>query len=350
MLLDLVENVVDLSRGAAILVLCAARVELLQERQSWGGGKLNATSVLLTPLGPRECDLLIGQLAGELGPRARAQVIEASEGNPLYLEEIVALIAERGEVALPPTIQALLAARLEHLAAEEREVLEHGAVEGEVFHRGAVGALTRDVPARVIDATLEALVRKQLIRPHAAMVDGHDAFRFHHLLLRDAVYGALAKSSRAGLHERFAAWLESLTPEPVQRDEVAGWHLERAVRYHDELGHPSESALRRRAATRLHAAARRAATRGDVPAAVNLFERAAALVPQNDSLAAHVGVELAGQLVWAGELTRAGELLAAWEKEPEVAPLAAVTRFEWLVRVHPEEALQTIEAALPTMI
>jgi tetratricopeptide (TPR) repeat protein len=320
----------------------------MQDRPDWGGGKLNATTLLLKPLGRRDCDLLIDQLAGELPAAARAEVIAASEGNPLYLEEMVALISERGAVGVPGTIHALLAQRLDGLPSEERELLELGAVEGEVFHRKSVSALAGDAPA--IDTTLEALLRKQLIRPHEAILEGDDAFRFHHLLLRDAAYATLGKSRRVGLHERFATWLESLTPEPLQRDELVGWHLEQAVRFRGELGDESESKLRRRAATHLHKAGRRAARRGDVVAAVNLYERAVRLVDGRDAFTALVNVELAGELLWAGELTRAGELLAAWEREPEVAALAAVTRFEWLIRVRPEDAVAVIESELPAVI
>ncbi len=349
MLLDLLEHIIDLAR-APILVLCTARLELVQGRPGWGGGKLNVISVLLRPLSPRECGKLIGQLAGELGSETRDRVIRASEGNPLYLEEMVALISERGLLALPSTIEALLAERLEGLAREERELLAHAAIEGEVFHRGAAIALAPDSATSAPDATLDSLVRKQLIRSHAATLQGQEAFRFHHLLIRDAAYESLPKSVRAGLHERFADWLESLAPEPVQLNVTAGWHLEQAIRYQRELGRQAETAQCRRASKHLHAAGRRAATRGDVAAALNLFERASELTPKGDSLRAAIGVELAGQLLWAGELTRAGELLSTWEHEPEVAALAAVTRFEWLVRVRPDETLNAIESSLPSLI
>lgn len=350
LLLDLLEHLVDLSRGAPILLLCAARLELLQEHPDWGGGKVNSTTALLEPLAARECEQLIDQLPGELGFEARSRIIMASEGNPLFVEEMVALISDRAAVEVPPTIQALLAQRLESLTGEERELLEHGAVEGEVFHSGGLRALAADPSATTHDATLEALVRKQLIRPNAAAFQGEEAFRFHHLLLRDAAYGAIPKASRTGLHERFAGWLEALSPEAVQRDELAGWHLEQAVRYQEELGRRADTSLCHRAAAHLHRAARRAGRRGDVSAAVNLFERAAALTPDGDSLRPMIGVELAMQLLWAGDLTRAGELLTAYEHEPGVAALAAVTRFEWLFRARPDEAMHTIESRLPAVL
>ena len=113
-----------------------------------------------------------------------------------------------GEVTVPPTIQALLAARLDQLEGGERTVLERAAVEGEIFHRGAVQAL---VPSEArLTTRLTSLARKELIRPDTAQLPGEDAFRFRHLLIRDAAYDAVPKATRAELHERFAAWLEEL--------------------------------------------------------------------------------------------------------------------------------------------
>ena len=142
--------------------------------------------------------------------------------------------AADGEVAVPPTIQALLAARLDQLPTGERAALERGAVEGQVFHRSAVQALApadAEVPARLL-----GLVRKELVRPERSMLPGDDAFRFRHILIRDAAYDAPPKVTRADLHERFAAWLEERAPDLVELDEIAGYHFEQAARYLDELG------------------------------------------------------------------------------------------------------------------
>jgi predicted ATPase len=195
-LLDLVEHVADLSRDAPILLLCMARPDLLDRRTGWGGGKVNATSVLLEPLTSEETELLIDNLA-HLEEGLRARIREAAEGNPLFVEEMVALLQESGdgEVTVPPTIQALMAARLDQLEGDERNVLQCGSVEGRVFHRGAVQELSPD-EAR-LPVRLSALVRKELIRPDKAQLPGEDAFRFRHLLIRDAAYDALPKTTRA---------------------------------------------------------------------------------------------------------------------------------------------------------
>ncbi len=279
--LDLVEHVADLSRDAPILLLCMARSDLLDRRTGWGGGKVNATTVLLEPLAPEETELLIESLA-EVDEGLRERIREASEGNPLYVEEMVAMLRESpdGQVAVPPTIQALLAARLDQLEPNEREVLQCGSVEGRVFHRGAVQALAPEEPQ--VMARLTALVRKELVRPDKAQLAGEDAFRFRHLLIRDAAYDALPKATRAELHARLATWLEEHGADLVELDEILGYHLEQAWRYRQELGDIQGAELAEAARRRLRAAGRRARQRQDLPAALKLLDRALALAPSGE--------------------------------------------------------------------
>jgi serine/threonine protein kinase/tetratricopeptide (TPR) repeat protein len=350
MLLDLLDHVADLSRVAPILVLCAARLELLDLRPGWGGGKLNATTALLGPLGAADAEALLDELSDELDPEIRSPLLSASDGNPLFLEEMVALAREAGSVTVPPTIEALLAERLERLPGEERGVLERAAVEGEVFHRNALASLAGERLTGTLDSSLSSLVRKELIRPHPATLDAGDAFRFRHLLIRDAAYDALSEDTRAGLHERFADWLEASAPDVAELDELAGWHLERAVTYGEEPGEPIEPGLAARAAAHLHAAGRRARDRGDLAAARSLLERAFALAPPADMPQGAIGVDLAECLIEAGEVARADELLSAAELEAGAEPLAALARFEWMIRVRPHEAVRTIEFKLPGIL
>ncbi len=168
----------------------------------------------LEPLGDDDVEALIPEtLAGPL----RSRIARASGGNPLFIGEMLAMSSETdGDVAVPPTLQALLAARLDQLEPAERSVLERGAIEGEIFHRGAVQALAPDEPQ--VTPRLAALVRKELIRPDRPQLAGEDGFRFRHILIRDAAYDALPKAVRADLHARFAAWLE----EHGQRARRAG--------------------------------------------------------------------------------------------------------------------------------
>ncbi len=314
---DLLEHVAELSRSAPLLLLCMARPELLDVRPGWGGGKLNATTILLEPLSSAESDELLDRLLGEapFDPDLKQRIRDAAEGNPLFVEEMVALVEESGdgEVTVPGTIQALLAARLDQLEPAERGVLERGSIEGRVFHRGAVQALAPEETN--VESRLSGLVRKELVRPDKAQLAGDDAYRFRHLLIRDAAYDALPKATRGELHERFAAWLEGHGAELVEVDEIVGYHLEQAFRYRAELGHAEES-LGRRAASRLVAAGRRSLAVDDGNAAAKLLGRAAALVEP----AGREGVELLLDLGTANQ--QCGDLQLAQTRLEEAVELA----------------------------
>ena len=312
--LDLVDHIADLSRGAPILLLCMARPELLDRRPNWGGGKLNATTVLLEPLGAGDAEELVESLLdkADVGHELRGQILAAAEGNPLFVQEMVGLVRDSpdGNVSVPPTIQALLAARLDQLHPTEREVLERGSIEGRTFHRGAVQALSPT--AAELRTPLTALVRRELVRPDRAQFPGEDAYRFRHLLIRDAAYDALPKTVRAELHERFAMWLAEHGVGLIELDEVTGYHLERAYRYRVELGPggPGAQALARRAAERLAAAGRRASTRGDLRAAASLLGRAEELFAPGDPDRLDVLPTLGRTLLDTGDWDRARTVLA----------------------------------------
>ncbi|MGH2976992.1 MAG: adenylate/guanylate cyclase domain-containing protein [Gaiellaceae bacterium] len=362
--LDLVDHVADWSRDAPILLVCIARPELLDRRPTWSGGKLNATTVLLEALSAEETDELIERLLGDgdLDHALHQRIRDSAEGNPLFVEQMLAMVAEspNGDVVVPPTIQALLAARLDQLEPSERGVLERGAVEGKSFHRGGVEALApeeQDVPTRLM-----ALVRKELVRPDRTQLPGDDAFRFRHLLIRDAAYDGLPKAARTELHELFAAWLEAHGSDLIELDEILGYHLEQAHRYRVELGISGEEtdALARRATERLAGAAERAALRDDAPAAIALYERTLALAPADPGafersvrlirLRQHAG-DLTGALRQADELIesaqgdgdRARELRARVERglPAHLAEAAAQPEERILVA----EALEVLAAA-----
>jgi class 3 adenylate cyclase len=319
--LDLVEHVADLSRGAPILLLCMARPELFDRRAAWGGGKLNATNVLLEPLAPDEAAELIAELDEDIEPGLRGRILEAAGGNPLFVEEMVAMVGEDGgaEMSVPPTIQPLLAARLDQLEPAERDVLERGSVEGQVFHRGAVVALAPEEPE--VDGRLIALVQKDLVRPEPAVVQHEEAYRFRHLLIRDTAYDALPKAVRATLHERFALWLEEHGADLVELDEVVGYHLEQAYGYRKELGplDGAATAVAESAAERLMRSAERARARGDLQAAKLLLGRAVDLFPEGHS------ERRAAQAVQSQVLSELGEFAqaAALRDEAEAAARAA---------------------------
>ena len=276
--LDLLEYIAGWSRDAPILLLCLARPDLLDQRPRWGG-----EAVALEPLTERESEALLDELAAEwpIPPAARTEIAEAAEGNPLFVEQMVAMLAEAGEAAaIPPTIQALLAARLDRLPPLERAVLERAAVVGKEFWRGAVTELSPTEDRAEVSAALLSLVRKELVRPERSAFLGDDGFRFRHALIRDAAYAAIPKSVRAELHERFAAWLEVHEGE----DDLVGYHLEQAYRFRVELGLADETvaALAAQAGALLGEAGRRAFARDDAPAAANLLLRACELLPEDD--------------------------------------------------------------------
>ena len=319
---DLVEHVADLSRDAPLFLLCVARTELLDARPAWGGGKLNATSLLLEPLDDAECEELIDLLLGDadLDDDLRRRISAASEGNALYVEEMVAMVRERAgerELPVPATIHALLQARLDLLADGERLVVGHAAVEGEVFHRGTVAVLVPPDAEGTLDDHLAALVRKELIRPASALLPGEEAYRFRHLLIRDAAYGALPKELRARLHERLAVWLEGSAGATFELDEILGYHLEQAFELRAELGREgaAERDLARRAGTMLVAAGMGALGRADHPGAVALLQRGVGLLPDDDPRGIEARLDLALALVRRGELERAeGPLRTALEQ------------------------------------
>jgi class 3 adenylate cyclase len=305
---DLIEHVALLSADAPILLLCMARPELIERRPTW------PVTIPLTPLVDEDVQELIPQ---GIEPELRDRIAHAAGGNPLFIAEMLAMTDEiDGDVVVPPTLRALLAARLDQLEPDERRVLEHASIEGEVFHRGAVQALGRD--RTPVTPRLAALVRKELIRPERAQLTGEDGFRFQHLLIRDAAYDALPKAARADLHQRLASWLELHGTALVEFDEIIGHHLEQAVRYRAEVGLADDAELAASARGRLMDAGQRAARRQDYVGAARLLERAAGLVPASEVDLA-LESELADVLSWTG---RVGEAVQRAEALSERAAAA----------------------------
>jgi predicted ATPase/class 3 adenylate cyclase len=337
-LLDLLEQVAALAREARLLLVAVARPELLEQRPGWSGGRLNASTMLLEPLAAEESATLLEHLAGEapLPADATDRITSTAEGNPLFLEELLAMLIEEGRLrrdggrwvandlaaaSTPPTIQALLAARLDRLAGEERALLDRASVMGQAFDRAAVLALTPEPARAEADAHLLSLVRKELLRPAQAPLGGRDGFQFRHQLVRDAAYDSLPKQVRAELHERYADWLaQAFAARGGEVSEVLGWHLERAHRFLRELG-PADAHTGRvatAAAAQLASAGRTATGRGDLPAAANLLERAIALLPASDRERLQLLTDLGEVLILNVETERAqrvlDEALAAAER------------------------------------
>jgi len=315
--LDLVEYLVGWSRDAPILVVCLARPELLDKHPTWLAVRPNAGSITLEPLSEQEADSLLEVLRGEadLSSDVLAKIAEAAEGNPLFVEQMLAMMTKDGAPGgeMPPSIHALLAARLDRLEPEERAAIERASVIGRDFWRGAVADLSREEDRETLTARLMTLVRKDLIRPARSIFPWEDAFRFRHALIRDAAYLAIPKETRADLHERFARWLERTAGERANElEEILGYHLEQAFRYREELGPVGEAGreLGIRAGERLAAAGRRAiVARGDLAAAVSLLGRSVSLLPPDHALRRELLPELGSALMRTGDFSDAEGVL-----------------------------------------
>ena len=316
-LLDLIEYVADRARAAPIFLLCLARPDLLEQRPAWGGGTLDSTSVLLDRLSPEESAQLAEWLLADegLAEGVRAHALELAEGNPLFLEQLCAHAIEQGshgaERTMPPTILALLAARLDRLGPAERAVIEHAAIVGTEFELAALAELSPPTLQASVEVHLDALVRKEFIRRAKASLQPGEVYRFRHVLIRDAAYRSIVKGRRAELHERFADWLGVNRDEDEFCDELVGHHLEQAYRCEIELRVPDEktAALAQRASGRLESAWRRALMRSDSAAAVGLLERGASLLPDTEPRRLRLFADLAATLTENGDLDRAETVL-----------------------------------------
>jgi class 3 adenylate cyclase/tetratricopeptide (TPR) repeat protein len=327
-LLDLIEYLVGWMVDTPLLIVCLARPELLERRPTWLVVPESIT-IRLEPLSQQESEELLDVLRGktEASPDVLAAIAAAAEGNPLFVEQMFAMIKEGGEstaeLSIPATIHALLAARLDRLEPEERALLERASVIGKEFWRGAVAHLSPPEERASVGTHLLTLVRKELIRPYRSIFRWEDAFRFRHILIRDEAYIGIAKETRAELHERFAGWLEKTARERTSEiEEILGYHLEQAFRYRRELGPIDEDGRRlaTRAAERVAAAGRRALARGDARAAASLLARATTLLPEDAPGREDLLVDYGGSLVIAGDfhgadaaLTEAVETSAAAE-------------------------------------
>jgi class 3 adenylate cyclase/tetratricopeptide (TPR) repeat protein len=337
-LLDLIEYLVGWTADAPILLLGLSRPELGERRPSW------PMTISLGPLSVNETEELADALAGEGGvaPAERSRLSAAAEGNPLFLEQFLALEEEGRQETIPPSIHAILAARLDRLEPSERMVLERAAVIGREFTRGAMSVLSRD---EAVGATLLSLVRRDLIEPDRSLVHGDDGFRFRHVLIRDAAYLGLAKEARAELHLAYADWLGSAG----ELDELVGYHLEQAFRYRQELG-PADPDLATTAGERLARAGRRAVRRGDLPGAVSLLTRAAALLPDPHAERRELLPVLGSALMRTGDFSRAdGALTEALEAAQAAGdtPLELRTLIErefFRAFTSPEESVEEIVA------
>ena len=376
-LLDLVEHLSGPTTNVPLLIVCTGRPDIL-ERETAHGEVID-----LRPLTDAESGLVIENLLGDAGFPADAQhrIVEAAEGNPLFVEQMLGMLIDDGmlrevdgrwvcegdlaALAIPPSINALLEARLDLLTPEERSVVEPAAVIGLVFAHDALESLVDENVRPQLDTCLSTLTAKQLVRPEPS-ADGERRLRFEHILIRDAAYQGLLKRARATLHERFVDWAEVVNRErdrETEYEEILGYHLEQANRFLSELAPLDDHGrdLGRRGARYLTSAGRRAFARTDMSAAANLLRRAATLLPANDRTRLELLPALGEALMETGEFAWAELFLdeavagAAVLGDSRLEADAALTRL--LVHHHTTEDLgdwraevqREAERAIPTL-
>ncbi len=323
MLLDFIEHQAEWGRDAPILFVTVARPELRDLRASLAEpGRRVAGVIVLEGLGGDASQRLARDLlgTGDLPPAIAGKVLAVTEGNPLFLRELVRMLVDDGvlvrdgdtwstsvdvaDLEVPPTVHALLSARIERLDSDERIILERAAVIGPQFPRGGVAAIAPATIVDDIDRHLETLRRRQLVEPDGTYWGDEPLFRFHHVLIRDAAYRGLLREARADLHERYADWLEAkMGDASADQAETLGLHLERAHQERQQLTGDPLPELGRRAAHWLALAGRRALDRDDVGAAAGLLGRALDRAPDGADERATLLIDRAEAVLAAGDVT-----------------------------------------------
>ena len=347
-MLNVIEHVARSVRDAPLLIVCVTRPELLELRPSWGGGNLRAAAIELAPLNAEESERLADGLQPEGGLPAgqRAVVLEKAEGNPLFLEETVRMLAESDGAGnnIPDTIQALIAARVDALPAEQKQLLQHASVIGRIFWQGALEQL---VPQLDVAVQIEALVDRELVVvEERSTIAGEPAFRFKHGLIGEVAYSGLSKATRSELHAAFARWLGDRAGDELL--EIRAFHLDQAVLLTEELEGRAPEELRLDAAAALEGAGRRALNREAFQTARNQLLRAHELEPmlRRRYLAAHAAWRMLDMETVAVEMDEvAAEAKAAGERRIEARALTALGEMALYRRADAEEARRLIEQA-----
>src|SRR3954462_1116866 len=252
-LLELIEHLATWVREAPLLLVSLARPELLDIRPGWGGGRVRATAIELEPLGESESEELVDALmtGGQLSEDDRRQLLGKTEGNPLFLEETVRMLAEDGSAGIdriPDTLQALIAARIDRLDPEAKALLQRAAVIGRTFWEGALERLSPELES--LEGTLDDLrLREFVLDEERSSIRGERAYKFKHVLIREVAYSGLSKSARAEHHARFAEWLKERAGE--ERMKIRAFHLDRATALLTELDGAAPVELQREAAEAL---------------------------------------------------------------------------------------------------
>ncbi len=345
-LLDLIEYLAGYVTEAPVMIICLARHDLLERRTGWASAFGRGATVRVRPLSRTDSARLLRGLAGDRSRLRRDEILAAAEGNPLFLKHLVAMRGDDLAGATPPSIHALLAARVDALPAAPRRVCEAAAVEGRQFHRGVLSELLADLGDVDVDAALAELERRELVRRAPSGFPGDLGYRFTHILVRDAAYELIPKRRRAQLHVEYAEWLRAATSSGCEFDEIIGYHLEQAYRYRQQLGRVDSAPHRVLAADAsgyLSAAGRRALSTGDRLGAATLLQRAAALRSADDPARTVLLIDLGGVLREEGQFAAAedalgeGLRLAAGRNDTALESRAQLERLLTRLQVDPDE-------------
>jgi class 3 adenylate cyclase/tetratricopeptide (TPR) repeat protein len=285
-LLDFVDHLVDWGTGVPLLVVCTARPELLERRPGWGGGKPNALTLSISALSDEDTARLFASLLERavLPAELQTSLLARAGGNPLYAEQFARLLVETGSgenLSLPENVQGIIAARLDGLPAQEKQLVQDAAVLGKVFWLGAVCAVGGR-GRQEAEEGLHALERKEFVRrERRSSVGAEDEYAFRHLLVRDVAYGQIPRGTRAERHERAADWIEALG-RPEDHAEMLAHHYLEALRLHRAAGQEEQTELVEQARLAGRDAGGRALALGAFPAAARFYEAALELWPRDD--------------------------------------------------------------------
>jgi class 3 adenylate cyclase/tetratricopeptide (TPR) repeat protein len=376
--LDLIRSVASSLTGVPVVLACSARPDIFDLHPDWGEESGRHHVLVLQPLSEDESVAVAENLLGttDLDEKVRAKIVEAAEGNPLFVEQMLSmllddgilerddrgrwiLIRDVGAITIPPTIQALLSSRLDRLGPIDRVVCERAAVIGQVFFRGAVEDLSPDEVRRHTGESLRSLTHRELVQPYESSFAGQESYRFMHILIREAAYHGLLKRTRAELHVRFIDWLERVAPDRVlEFEEIRGYHLEQAFFTLQQLTPNDESVwqIGVRGSGYLSSAGRRALARGDIPAAANLLRRASTLLPPGHPERPRLRLDAAEALTEQGGFDEANAMLeTAIDEAHELSDrvleaTARIQELELLYTIDPEAVEPTIVAGIEELL
>ncbi len=375
-LLDFVDGLVDRATGVPLLVVCSARPELLTRRSGWGGGKANAVTLSLSPLSNEDTSRLVAGLLSQAVLPAETQqtLLRRAEGNPLFAEEYVRMLRDRGllrrdgavwrleatGIDVPETVQAIIAARLDALTAEEKALLQDASVVGKVFWQSAVAAIAGQSRWEV-DELLHALERKELVRrERRASVAGETEYAFRHVLVRDVAYGQIPRARRADVHERAAGWIEGLGEGRAEdHAEMLAHHYVSALELLRAAGR-DVGAVAPRACVALCEAGDRGFALSALEASVRAYRAALELMPHDHPERPGVLLRLGRSLFnWRNEggpelreaaaaLLEAGDVEGAGEAESLLGNVIWMSGAQAEARAHLDRAVELVDGLAPT--